>query len=124
MMEDFMGTDDFRKGLTAFLRKFSYKTAVTEDLLNELSSASAQNLNMSNIMGTWTRQKGFPVVIVEKSEKGCVLRQERFLTSNNKSDVPSPYNYKWEVPISYVSSKDTKNIHRTWLRPSDENLLL
>ena len=86
MMEDFMGTADFRKGLTAFLRKFSYKTAVTEDLLNELSMASGQNLNMSHIMGTWTRQKGFPVILVEKRGQEYVLRQERFLTSSNRSN--------------------------------------
>ena len=30
MMENFLGENDFRKGLTNFLTKFSFKTAVTQ----------------------------------------------------------------------------------------------
>ena len=124
MMEDFMGTDDFRSGLTEFLRKYSYKTAITEDLLRELSAASKQNLNMSHIMGTWTRQKGFPVIVVAKSNDGYVLKQERFLTSANTSDVASPYDYKWEVPISYLTSDNPQIIQRKWLHLDDNSLVM
>ena len=119
-----MGSNDFRKGLTAFLRKYSFKTAVTEDLLHELTLASAQNLNMSAIMGTWTRQKGYPVIIVEKKGMEYVLRQERFLASSNTSDIASPYDYKWEVPISYTTSENVQAVQRSWLHIHDEQLVL
>ena len=119
-----MGTDDFRSGLTEFLRKYSYKTAITEDLLRELSAASTQNLNMSHIMGTWTRQKGFPVIVVDKSNYGYILKQERFLTSANTSDVASPYDYKWEVPISYLTSDNPQIIQRKWLHLDDNSLVM
>ena len=57
MMEDFMGPEDFRRGISSFLRKFSFQNAVTEDLLQELSASSEEGLNMTKIMDTWTRQK-------------------------------------------------------------------
>ena len=50
MMENFMGEDDFRRGLHNFLEKFSFKTAVTQDLFDELTSASATGLNISKVM--------------------------------------------------------------------------
>ena len=59
MMEDFMGGDDFRRGISNFLKKFSFQNAVTEDLLKELSDVSTEGLNVTHIMNTWTRQKGF-----------------------------------------------------------------
>ena len=125
MMEDFMGPADFRSGLTAFLLKYSYKTAITEDLLRELSAASTQNLNMSQIMGTWTRQKGFPVIVIGKSDGGYTLRQERFLTSNSSSeDVTSPYDYKWEVPVSYLTSENPQVVQRNWLHLDDTSLFM
>ena len=58
MMEDFMGEDDFRRGISNFLKKFSFQNAVTEDLLKELTAVSSEGLNMTHIMNTWTQQKG------------------------------------------------------------------
>jgi len=120
-----MGPADFRAGLTAFLLKYSYKTAITEDLLRELSAASTQNFNMSQIMGTWTRQKGFPVIVIDKSDGEYTLRQERFLTSNSSSeDVTSPYDYKWEVPVSYLTSENPLVVQRKWLHLDDNSLVI
>ena len=59
MMEDFMGEEDFRRGISNFLKKFSFQNAVTEDLLSELSAVSSEGLNVTHIMNTWTRQKGY-----------------------------------------------------------------
>ena len=50
------------------------------DLLRELTAASSENLNVTSIMDTWTRQKGFPVVVLQKLSNGhYVATQERFL---------------------------------------------
>ena len=64
MMEDFMGGDDFRRGISNFLKKFSFQNAVTEDLLKELSDVSTEGLNVTHIMNTWTRQKGFSELLI------------------------------------------------------------
>ena len=47
-----------------FLSKFEYGNAVTADLWHELSGVSSQQLNITRIMDTWTRQMGYPVLTV------------------------------------------------------------
>ena len=121
MMENFMGEDDFRQGITNFLRKFSFKNAVTEDLLKELTAVSRGGLNITHIMNTWTRQKGYPVITVKKTNVvgEYVITQSKFGT--NSSEM-SPYNYKWEIPISYKTSRDSVN--HTWLHLEDESITM
>ena len=74
MMEDFMGEDDFRRGISNFLKKYSFQNAVTEDLLRELSAVSTEGLNVTHIMNTWTRQKGDLIV------SSCVLHDAHKFT--------------------------------------------
>jgi len=50
MMENFVGENDFRVGLKNFLEKFSFRTAVTEDLLDELSLASTRGLDVKKVV--------------------------------------------------------------------------
>ena len=61
-------------------------------------------------MGTWTKQKGYPILTLIKSNVGkeYLISQERFFTDrslNNTLDIDSPYNYRWEVPVTFVTSQ-------------------
>ena len=40
MMENFMGTKSFKAGITKFLKDFTYKNAVTQDLFDALEAGS------------------------------------------------------------------------------------
>ncbi len=125
MMEDFLGTDSFRKGLKEFLVKYSYKSAVTKDLLSELAVASPENLDVVGVMDTWTRQKGYPVVTAKKAEGGgaYVLSQERFLAdpdATSKKDVKSAYDYRWEIPVTYLGSDGRKKLE--WMHKDGKNV--
>lgn len=66
-------------------------------------------------MDTWTRQAGFPVVLVERNGTKLTLRQRRFLADPDTECSPdsSPYKYKWEIPITFVTSK-SKTVHKHW----------
>ncbi len=89
MLEDFMGKEFFRIGVSRFLEKyksvsgvvahylayysffecvyflyFRYDNAVTADLWSELSKVAPGGLNITRIMDTWTRQMGLPVLTV------------------------------------------------------------
>ena len=110
MMEDFMGDVEFRKGLKDFLVKFSYKTAVTKDLLDCLTKVSSSGLDVAGVMDTWTRQKGYPVLEVscEKESSAYTVRQERFLAdpdADSRDDEKSAFGYRWEVPLTYITDK-------------------
>ena len=126
MLESFMGSEEFRKGIHNFLVKYAYKNAVTQDLFDELTRVSSEKLDITNIMNTWTRQKGYPILTLSKEKNSSTssscsscyrVTQQRFLSdpeAYNVCDDISPYEYKWEVPVTYTSPKNS-GIHQVWL---------
>ena len=52
MMENFMGSTDFQLGIHNFLVKYSYKTAITQDLFDELAAVSSENLDITKVAST------------------------------------------------------------------------
>lgn len=72
-------------------------------------------------MDTWTRQAGFPVVSVKRNGTKLTLTQRRFLADPDTeySLDSSPYKYKWEIPITFVTSKN-KTVHKIWFS-KDQN---
>jgi glutamyl aminopeptidase len=67
-------------------------------------------------MDTWTRQAGFPVVSAMRNGTKLTLKQQRFLSNLNvnSSTNSSLYNYKWEIPITYITSNNN-SVHKIWL---------
>lgn len=110
MMENFIGPDVFYGAITAYLNKFKYHNAETADLFKILQDSSPDKLNVTAIMDTWTRQKGFPVVNVKRTGNNYMLTQKRFLADPDAQfDVSeSEYGYKWTIPITYISNKTSK----------------
>ncbi|MPC31182.1 Glutamyl aminopeptidase [Portunus trituberculatus] len=126
MLEDFMG-ESFQIGINAFLKKFMYANAVTQDLWNELTRAWAGHVpvgaksDVGAIMNTWTQQMGFPVVTVKRAAPDTLaFSQQRFLLDPNAQYNPddSPFRYKWDVPVSYITSANS-TIQRSWFNHED-----
>ena len=69
MLDNFLGTENFRVGVRNFLRKFIYGNAVTQDLWNSLQGVIKDKVNVTRTMDTWTRQMGFPVLYVKTSTR-------------------------------------------------------
>jgi len=132
MLEDFMGAEKFRIGVKRFLKKYSYKNAVTADLWRELTKVSGQfgikgQLNITSIMDTWTRQMGYPVLTVEKvKDTEWRLTQSRYLLDPSAADKSpsSPYDYKWEIPVTYVTSGAPNSKKQKWLTSKDPFVLV
>lgn len=109
MLENSIGTDNFYEGVSNYLKKYSFANAVTHDLLESLQSTIGDKINLKEIMNTWTRQMGLPVVNVKKQNFSYILTQKRFL-ANPKAKFnlnDSPYFYKWTIPITYITSKNS-----------------
>ncbi|MHB8543499.1 MAG: M1 family metallopeptidase [Leptospirales bacterium] len=64
MLERFLGEGAFREGLSRYLSQFAYGNACTADLWNALSRVSGKDVR--GIMESWTRQMGYPVLMVEE----------------------------------------------------------
>jgi len=98
MLEEYLGEEVFRKGLQDYMKSFIYSNTTTEDLWNSLEKISKKPVK--NIMDTWTKQPGYPVIIVSQENKKLKLKQERFLYLRDKK-----FNTKWHIPIA-VSQND------------------
>ncbi len=73
MLECFLGEETFRAGITRYLSQFSYGNACTADLWNALSRVSGRDVR--KIMESWTRQMGYPVLLVEEGETVRVVQK-------------------------------------------------
>ncbi|BFZ03563.1 hypothetical protein BsWGS_06602 [Bradybaena similaris] len=113
MLEHIMGKDTFFGGVAAYLKKFKWGNAKTEDLWTALSEYDTIK-DIKHIMDTWTIQDGFPFVNVsfETSASGVTTVtavQKRFMSNPNAVVNPStsPLRYKWYISLDYVSSNGT-----------------
>lgn len=96
------GEQQFRKGIIQYLKQFSGSNTDTDDLWNSLTQVevSTQHQNVSEMMTSWTSQKGFPLVTVSVTGSQVNITQEHFqLTSDNSTHNSS----LWNIPVTYVN---------------------
>ena len=60
MLEQYLGAEQFRKGIAAYLRKHEYANTETGDLWDALEQASDEPVR--KLMDSWIFQPGFPMV--------------------------------------------------------------
>jgi puromycin-sensitive aminopeptidase len=92
MIEQFIGTEQFRQGVGNYLRKHEYANTVTTDLWEGLDGAS--DWPVGEIMDTWVYQRGFPQIEVSVVDRGVRLAQRRFLAIPDETDTTI-----WKVPV-------------------------
>uniref|UniRef100_A0A665WUI7 Aminopeptidase n=1 Tax=Echeneis naucrates TaxID=173247 RepID=A0A665WUI7_ECHNA len=96
------GDQQFRKGIIQYLKQFSGSNTDTDGLWNSLTQVevSTQHQNVSEMMSSWTSQKGFPLVTVSRKGDQVTLTQEHFLlTSDNAMHTSS----MWIIPVTYLN---------------------
>ena len=133
MLERFLGEAAFRRGLRAYLREHSYGNARTEDLWRALEAASGKPVRA--VMGTWTRQTGFPLLEVQVTRKNgearIVLSQARFLYGHILGQPRERTTWKVPVhvaragqrkPTSFLMEKPkaSQSLGRSRRRPDDD----
>ncbi|XP_012268487.2 aminopeptidase N isoform X2 [Athalia rosae] len=131
MMDHFLTTDVFKRGLTNYLREKAYQSAEQNDLWDALTKQAHedkvldQRTTVKQIMDTWTLQTGFPVVTVIRDYErgGATLTQQRFLLQNSTTTSQSGNEPLWWVPITFTSQnelnfKNTKPSHWMEAEPS------
>jgi tricorn protease interacting factor F2/3 len=93
MIEAYVGEEAFRRGVTAYLRKFSYSNAAGQDFWMSVEKASG--LPVSRIMGQWITKPGFPLVRVGYSKGKLRFSQSRF-----QLDGVEPKEV-WPIPLTF-----------------------
>ncbi|XP_008579163.1 PREDICTED: glutamyl aminopeptidase-like isoform X2 [Galeopterus variegatus] len=107
MLEDWMTPEKFQKGCQIYLQKFQFKNAKTSDFWEALEEAS--NLPVAEVMDTWTRQMGYPVLNVNYTR---TVTQKRFLLDSaaDPSQPVSDFGYTWNIPVKWTEDKVSSTI--------------
>ncbi|XP_059208494.1 aminopeptidase Ey-like isoform X1 [Centropristis striata] len=112
MLSGFITESVFSKGLQTYLEEFKYKNTVYQDLWKHLQMAVDKAgivlpTSVEEIMNRWILQMGFPVVTIN-TQTGEITQKHFLLDPDSEVDRPSPYNYKWIVPITWMKTGEAK----------------
>ncbi|KAL5786402.1 hypothetical protein ACOSQ2_008794 [Xanthoceras sorbifolium] len=92
MLQSYLGAEIFQRSLASYIKKYACSNAKTEDLWTALEEGSNEPVNQ--LMNSWTKQKGYPVVSVKVKEQKLEFEQSQFLSSGSSG------NGQWIVPIT------------------------
>ncbi|XP_052891874.1 aminopeptidase N [Anopheles moucheti] len=133
MMDHFLTTEVFKRGLTNYLNDKKYQSASQDDLWEYLTNEARRggifddHTSVKEIMDTWTLQTGFPVVFVQRDYESDSIefRQERFAFGNGSNGFDSAHQserFLWWIPITYTTLGDS-NFRQTkpaiWMKAEE-----
>jgi puromycin-sensitive aminopeptidase len=99
MIEGFLGAEQFRTGVRAYLDRYRERNATADDFWRELSAASGQDV--AKIAHAWIRQPGHPLVGISSAETadGLTLKltQKRFYADPTAAREAN--SERWPVPL-------------------------
>ena len=96
MLEQYLGVEAFRQGVSHYLRLHQYANTETNDLWDGIEATSGQPVR--RMMDSWIWQPGYPLVAAAVEGDELVLSQERFAFDADTLDAdPAPTT--WLVPI-------------------------
>jgi len=108
----YIGEDNFQKGLQHYLRKHAYGCAASHHLWESFEEVSEKPIN--EMMQSWIKQPGFPVISVNREDDRLILNQKRF-TYMPQATVQSDRNGSeqvWNIPI-IIDFYDNNGISNT-----------
>lgn len=115
MLEQYLGAEVFRKGISHYLASHVYSNTETSDLWDALETISGEPVR--TIMATWIEQGGYPVVRVSRGDdpSTVVLSQDRFLYDGSSGHVE-----RWAVPVNLRASVGGAEVRERLLVDTDE----
>ncbi len=107
MLAEYVGEKNFRTGISKYLKANAYTNATTKDLWKFLEKASGKPVE--RVMGSWTKQAGFPVVSLEDNPPAggkttchqCRYYRNRIIMNKKTKDNPQ----LWPIPLDDGKSK-------------------
>ena len=113
MLEQYLGADAFRTGVSHYLRTHAHANTETNDLWDAIEATSGEPVR--RLMDSWIWQPGFPLVsavaIDVDGAPHLQLRQERFSYGDDADSDSS-----WVIPVHVRSGSET---HTTVIESKD-----
>ena len=95
MLEAYVGEENFRIGISNYLKTHQYDNAEAHDLWESISQAT-QDKSIKELMKSWISQPGYPLLTIKSKKEGIEITQER---CNKKTKQI------WKIPISIASDE-------------------
>ncbi len=99
MLEQYVGPETFRKGVTAYLEKFAYANATSSDFAREIARIASKPVE--GVIASFVNLSGAPLLAAETECKDSAttvrIRQQRFFYDATSTDSSSV----WQVPVCF-----------------------
>ncbi len=92
MLEQYLGAERFREGVSHYLRIHAYGNTETSDLWDAIEHTSGEPVR--RIMDSWIWQPGYPLVSAKVDGDELVLSQRRFSFDRDAADSTL-----WAIPV-------------------------
>src|SRR5579864_888088 len=104
MLESYLGEDTFRAGVNAYIKQHQYANATAADFWDTQAKTSKKPVDQ--IMPTWVKQPGEPIVDVKAQCSGnstsVTLSQQRYYFDRIK--FAEPNDQLWQIPLCMKGS--------------------
>ncbi len=104
MLESYLGEETFRAGVNAYIKQHQYANATAEDFWSAQAKTSKKPVDQ--IMPTWVKQAGVPIVNVKAQCSGnstnVTIEQQRYYFDRAKFESPS--DQLWQIPLCLKGS--------------------
>ncbi|KAH0615925.1 hypothetical protein JD844_026568 [Phrynosoma platyrhinos] len=106
MLEDWISPEKFKLGCQKYLKDHEFRNARTDQFWKALEEVSGEPVE--EVMDTWTRQMGYPVLNVHSN---LAITQKRFLLDPNAdpSQPSSDFGYRWNIPVKWYEGNATSS---------------
>ncbi len=108
MVEGFVGPENFRKGVHAYLTKYSYSNATSEDFWNTIAESTHKPVD--KIMSGFVKQPGVPLVSLKTNCTGghakADISQQRYFRDRSLLEAGSKE--LWVIPVCLKAGKNEK----------------
>lgn len=102
MAEELIGPENFRQGLSDFLKAFAYNSFESSQFWSFLAKYGDYP-DLPEIVQPWADEPGFPLLLVSKTESGAIRVQQRKFVNLLEHQRPG-FEKLWPVPLTYLSS--------------------
>lgn len=113
MLEQYLGAEVFRRGISLYLSKHKYSNTETNDLWDAIEESSKQPVR--DMMDSWIFQEGHPLISVELDKTGKTLsfKQQRFVYASD--DTNKVKDSIFHVPVMVKAKVGKKMVSEKFL---------
>jgi puromycin-sensitive aminopeptidase len=102
MLEQYLGGEEFRQGISYYLKTHAYGNTETSDLWDAIEKVNP-TVPVRELMDSWIWQPGYPLISARLSGSELVLNQQRF--SYTDTDDPTIFVVPIHLSIDGVESR-------------------